>query len=78
MFFIMFIYGWLGLFYEFYKVILKFIVVLIDDYVFLVICLLILGYGLLEVFYKLGFELFVVGCIFCKLMECFGYEFYYI
>lgn len=64
----MLVYGWLGLFYEFYKVILKIVVFLIEDYVFFIICLLILGYGFLEVFYKLGFEVFVVGWIFSKLM----------
>lgn len=75
---IMFIHGWPGSFYEFYKVIPKLIAASTDDYAFSVICPSIPGYGLSEAPHKPGFEPFAAGRIFCKLMERLGYESYYI
>ena len=74
---IMFVHGWPGSFYEFYKVIPKLIEASTGAYAFEIICPSIPGYGFSEAPHQPGFDPVAAARVFIKLMSRLGFQSYY-
>ena len=74
---IILLHGWPGSFYEFHKVIPKFIEASTDEYAFEIICPSLPGYGFSEAPRKQGFSPLAAARVFVNLMAKLGFKSYY-